>query len=359
MKNRFLQPLLTLLLGGLCALAGCSKNKQAPFQKEPRITGSASDAPVLLKAEWRNKHLYGIILQVEESTQVRNRNTDEDFSRDVKFRLDFNAEANATRRGTNQSLGLDLTGLMFELIRGDVPLIHYDTRSKVALLEDDQRTTDALDRLIGSKWRYTVAVGGTVLSAEVEANTPSSKALDADKGVLGLGLVKRLFTPHFFRPFLELGWLPENPVKIGDSWPVERVFNAGTVGSVQFNGKCTFRGWQDNQGKRCARLDLNGDLMPVSKLAAKLGRIIRGSGGNELEKGTMSGKIWFDPDQSLPVQSITDLNMTTVINQRARRPVGDTSTNAPPGVKLVVPLSLQIKLKIADQGEKITAQLSK
>jgi hypothetical protein len=221
----------------------------------------------------------------------------------------------------------------------------------VALLEDDQRTTDALDKLVGARWRYTVGGEGQVVAAQVDTNTLSGRNLANEPRITGLNLVRRLFNPQFFQPFLELAWLPGQEKHIGDSWPVERTFNAGTVGSVQFKGTCRFRGWQLVLGRQCARLDMSGTLSPSGRLLNRMGRMM--TGGAELEKGTLTGQVWFDPAQSLPVQMLTDLNMVTVVNQRGRKAPGDTSTNAPPMVKLVVPLDQKIKLKINDQGETV------
>lgn len=337
----------------LVLVTGCNQRdpRSGPVP-EPRITGSPTDAGIELKAEWKPRHHYDVTMLLEQSTQVRNRNTDEDFDRDITFRLDFDTAVLGEPGAKPQSLSLSLNGLMFQLIREDIPLIHYDTRSKVAMLEDDQRTTEALDKLVGSRWRYRVAPDGSVGAAEVETNTPSSKALDSGSKVMGVSLVRRLFNPQFFRPFLELDYLPTNSVRVGESWPVERLLNAGTVGSVLFKGKCTFRGWQDNQGRRCARLDMAGDVVPpAGKFSLRASRVIRGS--SALEKGTLAAKIWFDPAQRLPIQAITDLNLMTVVTQRKPRPKDSPDTNAPPALKLQVPLNQRIKLRITDLGETV------
>lgn len=338
-------------------LAGCEQRdpRSGPV-KEARITGSATDAAVELKAEWKPKHHYDVTLLLEQNTQVRNRNTDEDFDRDITFRLDFDTAVLGEPGAKPQSLSLSLNGLMFQLIREDIPLIHYDTRSKVAMLEDDQRTTETLDKLVGSRWRYRIAPDGTVMAGQVETNTPSSKALDSGSKVMGVSLVRRLFNPQFFRPFLELNFLPTNSVRVGETWPVERLLNAGTVGSVLFKGNCTFRGWQDNQGRRCARLDMAGDVVPAtSKQGGRSNRIVRGS--SALEKGTLTSRIWFDPSQQLPVQAITDLNLMTVVTQRKPRPKDSTDTNSPPAVRLQVPLNQRIRLRINDLGEMVELPL--
>lgn len=344
-------PVWLFLVAGL--LAGCQDRADRPA-REPRITGSTTDAAVELKAQWKPGHHYDVTLLLEQSTQVRNRNTDEDFDRDLTFRLDFDAAVTGEPGVGRQALSLALNGLMFQLIREDIPLIHYDTRSRVALLEDDQRTTDALDKLVGSRWRFRILPDGEVTAAEVETNTPSAKALESGSKVMGVSLVKRLFSPQFFRPFLELGFLPTNAVSVGASWPVERLVNAGTVGSVWFKGTCTFRGWQENQGRRCARLDMAGEVGPPPRQAGKSARILRGS--SALEKGTLTARVWFDPEQHLPVQAITDLNLMTAVTQKKPRTKeaannAPPDTNAPPAVKLSVPLTQRIKLRINDLGE--------
>lgn len=358
-----IRPLTALsMILTLCVLgAGCSRRGGHSGTSEAKITGSPTDPPVELHAEWQVDHQYDLVLQFEQYTQVRNRNTDDDFDQDIKFKLAFNGQVKpdvSPKASSNLWLNLDLNGLMFSLIRGDTPLIHFDTRSQVGRLEDDQRTTDALEKLVGSKWSYTVAADGAVLSASVDTNTPSARALNPDVKIMGLTVVKRLFNPQYFRPFLEVSGLPAEAVKVGATWPVERYFNAGTVGTVQFNGHCVFRGWQTHAGKRCARLDLSGDLKPAMRLPGRLGKLLKGS--SELEKGTLTGQIWYDPEQKLPVQSVTDLTMSTVLYQRSKSPATRAAiaatnsvsggTNGPPPTKLSVPLSQRITLRISDLG---------
>ncbi len=350
--------------GVLCLiLQGCTQRDPSVSATEAKITGSAGDPPVELRAQWQANHLYDVSLQFGQSTQVRNRNTDDDFDQDITFRLDFNGGVKpevSRPANSNLWLNLEVTGVMFGLIRGEVPLIYYDTRSQVGRLEDDQRTTEALEKLVGSRWNYSVDREGAVLSARTETNSPGLRALNSDAKVMGLSLVRRLFSPQYFRPFLEFSSLPQEPVKIGESWPVERYFNAGTVGTVLFKGRCTFKGWQMNSGRRCARLDVAGDLKTSNRLPGKLGKMIKGS--SELEKGTLKGQIWYDPEQKLPVQSITELNMMTVVTSRSKVPRGAGGTNVVAGVtngpvitRLSVPLSQRIKLKITDLGAQLPA----
>ncbi len=335
------------LLSIALLLAGCQRNGASASVSEPKITGSPSDPPIELKAQWKSKHLYEVSLQLEQNTNVRNRRTDEDFVQDIQFRLDFNGSTGDTPITT---LNLELTGLLLDLIRGDTPLIHYDTRSKIALLEDDQRTTEALDKLVGSKWRYRINSSGKVLSAEMETATGGAKPLPSDSKVTGVALARKLFNPQFFQPFLEFSFLPTNQVRIGDSWPVEMVLSAGAVGAVQFKGTCKVAGWQlSPQGRRCVRLDLAGELSTATKPLARVGKAIQGSA--DLESGKMTSRIWFDPEQGLPVQTTTDLSMSTVAYVRSKKPREPGDTNAPPAVKLVTPLSQRIKLRISDQGE--------
>ncbi|MBI1841231.1 MAG: hypothetical protein HYR88_10310 [Verrucomicrobia bacterium] len=354
--NRLIQHSRELLLVALAVVAGC---KPGPASKpsEPRITGSPSEPPVEMPVRWRDQHLYDITLQLEQYTQVRNRNTDEDFDQDIKFRVEFNGAVetkDASKPEGNLWLNLDVTGLMFTLFRGDVPLVHYDTRTKMGLLEDDQRTTEALEKLLGARWRYGVSPDGSVLAANIDTNSPSARALSPDIKIMGVSLVRRLFSPYYFRPFLEFNTLPSSPVKVGASWPVERLLNAGTVGTVQFKGTYTFRGWQQHLGRRCARVDMAGELKEATRSGGR-GRILGGT--SQLEKGTLSGQIWYDPEQKIPLQMITDLNMMTVVNMRSKRPKDMMDTNSPtasisnaPVTRLSVPLTQRINLKIADIG---------
>lgn len=328
--------------------AGCSK--RGPLElKEAPITGSKTDPAVELAVVWQDKHQYEVSLQLEQGTTVRNRNTDDEFDQDIRLRLDFYATPRPAKRPEDRWLDMDLTGFLFTHFRDAAPMVHYDTRSRVAMLSDDQRTTEIMDKLVGARWRFLMTPSGAITGAESDTNTPSAKALNTDANAAGVALLKRLFHPQFFRPFIEFSVLPKTSVQVGSKWDLERTMSAGTVGSVQFKGQAEFRGWQMHQGKKCARIDFDGELSPLKGLAAQLSRAVRANAA--LEDGRMRGSAWVDTENKVPVELITDLHLMTSTVFRSRRPQEPGATNSPQPVRIQVPLSQRFKLRVSDLGE--------
>ncbi|MFC1453131.1 DUF6263 family protein [Verrucomicrobiota bacterium] len=100
------------------------------------------------------------------------------------------------------------------------------------------------------------------------------------------------------------GWLPENPVKVGDSWSVSKTASLGGMTKMSTDVTYTFKGWQTEAGRRCAEVYFEGT--------------ISGEPGNgegpmgmqmSVKAGAMSGTALFDPELGSVVRMVTDQTM--------------------------------------------------
>jgi hypothetical protein len=143
---------------------------------------------------------------------------------------------------------------------------------------------------------------------------------------------------------LDLSGLPDKPVRVGDSWPVQREAgpSAGPGGALVLNATYTLKGWQEHEQKRCARIDIIGTLAPKTGNAPA-----RQGTPSPLEKSKVTGHCWLDPVLEFPIETALDQSYTvnSVVaqfrqgtNALARTRQGATNpppqqalgTNAPP-----------------------------
>jgi hypothetical protein len=100
--------------------------------------------------------------------------------------------------------------------------------------------------------------------------------------------------------------LPRKPVKPGDRWPVQTEVVMGPLGKAELNLDYTFTGWEQRDQRNCAVLEFKGTM--TSKSAGSAPGPMGGS--FNIEKGTLSGKEWFDPDLGMGVETSIDQDMT-------------------------------------------------
>jgi RNA polymerase sigma factor (sigma-70 family) len=95
---------------------------------------------------------------------------------------------------------------------------------------------------------------------------------------------------YTFKRFGSLGdTLPNGSLKLGEHSQVTE--NIGTpVGFPVMDMDYTFKGWEERDGKQCARVGIEGTVS---------------EGQSTAQKGTMSGDVWFDPSLGM----IVDVNL--------------------------------------------------
>jgi hypothetical protein len=121
---------------------------------------------------------------------------------------------------------------------------------------------------------------------------------------------------------LALSALPQRPYRIGDAWPVRFEVNAGGR-TMTVSGTNTFRGWQEHERKKCARIDLLGSIASRKKPGSAKSEDRANGGGMIGGDGTIVGTCWFDPAARFPTEVAFENSFMRTANQSDR-----PSTNA-------------------------------
>ena len=248
--------------------------------------------------------------------------------------------------------------LAFELVaaRGDQEFINYDSGNKVA--PGNGPMTDLFDKLIGGKIYYLVAPDSTVVRVEgvKELFDRVEPPADASAGTApsrrggatgGAAMLRSAYNEDVFRQMIELAGAPPNSVRFGENWTTTRETSAPIIGKLTITTTNTLRGWQEHEGRRCARVEFTGTVAfgtNTGPLAAFM----------KLEGGSVTGRYWFSPDLGIPVETIFDQEMTLRMSNfgagQGRRPrdgtAAETATNAP--VSIATPMRQNISVKLVE-----------
>lgn len=308
--------LLALVAGG------CQRSNEAP------ITGKRGDPPVAMQAVWQPGKRYLYRAESTTSSQVPRKNTGKFIRADTTIGQDLAFTVTNVAPDGSRLLQMEVLAVQMETGRDDGVTMSFDSANRVMQVEDSP-LVDRLKKLVGLKLKFHVSPENKVTRVDgiKELNDRTSGSGTAARGAAVTAL-NRTFNQQFYRDIVEMGMLPKDPVKVGDTWKVSRVGSGGLRGgSVAMELTYNFRGWQRREGTNCARLDFTGTFKPNAPSRTNnpsvVGRIVNSVVPPNAEEGDITGQSWFDRELQLAVetryqQSITTKS-TTVRRVRAKR----------------------------------------
>ena len=104
--------------------------------------------------------------------------------------------------------------------------------------------------------------------------------------------------------------VPRRVVKLGDRW-VMQLKVPSNAGNLQVDIKCVFKNWEQRAGHKCMHITYTGSISAERDPAASTLRVT-------IEKGKITGDVWFDPELGMAVESAEDVNAQLKINQNGQ-----------------------------------------
>lgn len=325
----------------LALVAGaCQRSTEAP------ITGKRGDPPVAMQAVWQPGKRYLYRVESTTSSQVPRKNTGKMIRADTTLGQDLAFTVTNVAPDGSRLLQMEVLAVQMETGRDDGVTMSFDSANRVMQVEDSP-LVDRLRKLVGLKLKFHVSPENKVTRVDgiKELNDRTSGGGTAGRGV-AVAALNRVFNQQFYRDIVEMGMLPKDPVKVGDTWKVSRVGSGGLRGgSVAMELTYNFRGWQRREGTNCARLDFTGAFKPNASSRTNnpsvVGRIVNSVVPPNAEEGDITGQSWFDRELQLAVETRYQQSITTKSTSVRRvRTKMDTNqvalveteslTNAPP-----------------------------
>ena len=333
-------------LGAALVLAivfsGCNRSAV----KEAPITGKSADAPAAMQAAWPAGHRLIYRAETVTSSDVPRKNTAKIIHAEFTLGQDLAFSVTNAAPDGSRVLQMEILSIQMETARDDGVTLSFDSNNKVMQVEDNE-LVNRLKKLVGLKLQFHLSPSNKVTRVDgaKELNNRASGGGPV-RGLAG-SVVNRHFNPQFYKDMVEMGMLPKNPVKVGDTWTVARDGGGGALPGV--NGvmeiTATFRGWQSHDGTNCARIDFSGAARPGAEQTNQsfIGRVVASAvSPNNVAEGSLSGRSWFDPRLSIAVETIYDQSIVTKSNpgrvMKTKSGTNDVTTgqsepvtNAPPG----------------------------
>lgn len=337
------------LLGLLLAIApGCNRSGS----KEPPVTSKRSDPPATLAATWQEGRRYIFRAESATSTQVPRKNTAQLIQTHTSLGQELAFTVTNVGSDGSRVLNMEILSVQFETGRDDDTTFSFDSMNQVMQVEDTP-ITQRLRRLIGLKLAFRLSASNRVTRVD-GARDLNDRASGGNNNIRGVAaqVVARCVNQQFYRDIVEMNFLPQHPVKAGDTWTVDRSSNVNPRGG---NGMAhftyTFTGWQEHLGSNCARLDFTADFQPPGPPGTNtvvttnspgttnqtvVRRVTRQQSAN-IEEGSISGQSWYSPDLTLAIDTVSSQSATTKtpVGRRNARTVTNTVAAAGNTVEIV------------------------
>jgi hypothetical protein len=179
----------------------------------------------------------------------------------------------------------------------------------------------ALRKLTGARITFLTDANGKV--EKVEGMNELLNRMGSSGGPQMQAMIQGMFNEDTMKQYVSSDGLPGKPVKIGDTWPSKVEIKLPSIGTLVTTMNYKFQGWEQHGDRRCAVLEFTGEI------ATKTGHDQVAPMNMTIEKGTVSGKSWFDPEAGVTVDAYYDQDMTmgmkvqgqsisTAINQKIK-----------------------------------------
>lgn len=299
-------------------LLGCSKsNKSGPAANTGDNSaassangGSAASGPIALKIKWQAGKKYDMEMDLNRSMNVDVPGQQEPQVTVTKLTQGLRYSPVKDLDTGGHQVELEFTSQNLDMTQNGKELVSYDSTQKTPIETNGPAApvAAAMQAMMGAPLTYTFAADGSVekidgidsLTSRVTAAVPNQRVRAS---------LEQLFDEDTLKQYGQFAQsLPDHPINVGDSWSSSQDINT-PIGVITADSTYTFKNWEQHNGHNCIHFLITGDLKSKTASAATIGLVIK------IDKGTVKGDAWFDPDLGMFVDINTDqdlaLNFTT------------------------------------------------
>ena len=334
---------------------GCSKPGQpASTPSQPKITGDPSDVPVALRINWQLGARYVLRMEMKQDSEFRRGNS-ADGRGGQQLNLAHEYAITVTNDPATGLRGLDVELLSIEMeeTSGDRTFVSYDSQNRVTGTGGNP-VAEQLARLVGGHVRYLIDSPNQRVVAENGVNEllarANSKSKNARKPDVSGPVNTQTLALESFKQMLALTALPERQFAVGDNWPITFESKNSPGGPVTVSTTNIFRGWQEHDRKKCARIELSGLLVSHRTNGNDDSNLRGGRRGMLFNEGLLSGVYWIDPASSFATEVTFDYSLSRSGAFGGSRKTAGQATNAAPPQTFTAKARQTISFKLIDMN---------
>jgi RNA polymerase sigma factor (sigma-70 family) len=290
---------LLLALGGGTVLYQIS-------QAAPKAPTAAANEPAGLKINWLTGKKYSLVLDLNQSTDTPVPGRAQSLKTATNIRQDFQISPLKKRPDDGWNLEFKIVDATLDMAQNGAKVLHFNSIDDAPL--DRNNPAGLLPLIIGVPLQYRVDANGVVQSVDgtdeimkrVTAAEPQPQAL-----------FRQLFGGDTLKQYASFGdWMPNRSVNPGGSWSVKKDINTA-VGGLTLDIKFAFQNWEPHADRRCAHVKMSGRISTKSISTASGAAV-------QIEKGELTGELWFDPILGMVVESDNDQHIAFKLSTQAQ-----------------------------------------
>lgn len=255
---------------------------------------------VTLKIRWPlgNRYVYRMDLDQHSTNTIPQ--MPKPIQQDVAMAMTYALTVAAETPAGGRELEMEFLANEMEIKMGEQVMMSFD--SKEAPKNESQNPfATPFRKMIGSKLRLQLDAEGKV--DKLVGFEEWQNNLAGDGGGAAKMILSQQFGEDYFRQIADFSrGLPPKPVTIGDTWPLKLDLPAGPMGKININATVMHKGFEDQDGHRCAVLDSVGTLKGGSAGGGPTGKM-------NIEQGKLNGTTWFDPELGAMINSSSEQHM--------------------------------------------------
>ncbi len=259
------------------------------------ITPGDPSEPVAMKIKWQVGKRYLERLTLGAAAQATQSGQPQPMKGELKLSQDLAISALKERDGGGRDLQVELLDTALNVKQDGNPIMSFDSKKPAPDAAGDS-VGPILKRIAGAKLRLLTDAAGNVESVEgLEDFIKTVGGSDVPDPASLLKSMPTNTSGGLQTMQVGSGFLPEQPVKVGDTWSKAVDSKTDPTGTVNGNIKYTFTGWSQHEGHRCAVIEFAGDLAAKPPAAATATVVD--------VRVNVTGKTWYDPELGMIVET--------------------------------------------------------
>jgi len=297
---------------GCLLLAGCSKSKNAPTKSgnsaDSSVASATADGPVEMRIKWTVGKKYMMRMEMKQGTETKLPDQPQPMKAAVNLSQDFDISALKELDNGGRQLEFEFENETMDVSQAGRNVLSFDSAQSSAQ-DANNPVAAGLRAIIGVPIQFFTDADGKV--QKIEGVDELMNRIAATGKPQQQAMFKQMFGEDTLKQYGSFGeMMPNREVNIGESWPVKKDI-VSSVGVLTVDMKYTFKNWEQHGDRKCAHIEAAGDISTKSVSNAS-GAVV------EIEKGKISGDVWFDPELGMVVDVNNDQTIKMKVTTRAQ-----------------------------------------
>jgi hypothetical protein len=300
------------VVAGCVLLSGCSKSKNTAIPSGNGADSSGTSAmaagPAEMRIKWTVGKKYVMRMEFNQGTETTLPNQPQPMKSEVNVAQDFDISALKELDNGGRQLELEFVDETMDVSQGDRKVLSFDS-AQSSEQDTNNPIAPVLRLMVGARLQYFTDAGGKV--QKIEGVDELMNRIATTTKPQQQAMFKQMFSEDTLKQYISSGdIMPNRTVNIGESWSVKKDISSA-IGVLTVDMTYTFKNWEQHGDRKCAHIEMTGDISTKS-ISNASGAVV------EIEKGKISGDVWFDPELGMLVEVNNNQKMTMKVTTQSQ-----------------------------------------